>query len=268
MGQADIFQGGPDAGGLQQYTILEERFSCKVPSDWANEEASTLPSNLSAAAIAFFSSSGSPLNVMNEAGGLGLPPPWTKEAATFGFPQKTILIIGAGAATGKFGVQLAKILGFGTIIAVAGPRNATELQKIGATHIIDRHAPNVVQKIRAIAEGNILYAYDTSNFDHSLALDVVSKDNGHVACLAATPPHGIPDSEKPHAKFVMGVSHLQPDLMSEFWERLPSYMRSRGIVPSAYKIIEGLDADAINAACDTILTGEEQIKVQVLHTAM
>lgn len=264
MGQADIFHGGPDAGGLQQYTILQERFSCKVPPGWADEEACTLPSNLSAAAIAFFSSSGSPLNIMNDAGGLGLPLPWSKEASSFGFPQKSILIIGAGAATGRFGIQLARILGFGTIIAVAGLRNETELRRMGVTHVLDRHAPDLTQQIQAIVKGGLLYAFDTSNYDHSVALEVLS-GAGNVACLVATPPYGIPDEEKPRAKFIMGASHLHPELMGEFWERLPSYMSSSDIEPVGYRIVKGLDANAINAAFDTISSGEEQIKYQVMH---
>jgi NADPH:quinone reductase-like Zn-dependent oxidoreductase len=148
FGQAG-FLPGYIQNGFQEYAVLDTDFIAKVPDGFTVDDVASLPTNVLATVIAFFSPSF-----------LGLPAPWTAVAAPAG---GAILVLGGGSNCGKFGVQLAVLAGFGRIVVVGGDER--ELKSYGATHVIDRHGTpsETVSRIREIVGDDLLYAYDTVN---------------------------------------------------------------------------------------------------------
>jgi len=66
---------------------------------------------------------------------------------------KTILVYGATSGVGMATVQLAKALGSEVITTVSGKEKHNFAKKLGAHHIIDRTAQNIVEETGRITEG-------------------------------------------------------------------------------------------------------------------
>jgi NADPH2:quinone reductase len=222
----------------------------------SDDQAATIPVNSLAPFVALFHETG-----------LGLPPPGTNNARTFGFKEKALLIIGGGSNCGKFGVQFAKMVGFGTIIALASLSSETMLKSYGATHIVDRHQGHgeIKNKVMEITGGdNVLYVYDAFNNDHTLAVTLLSDtEKGVVAALL---PTKMIDKERIGVKNmgydvrkVFAASHALPEFCAKlFWENLPSWIETGGIKPLDLKVVEGgLNAEAVNKVLDDYRDGKD-----------
>ncbi|KAK3691646.1 hypothetical protein LTR37_018525 [Vermiconidia calcicola] len=106
--------------GLQEYAVADSVHCAKIPANLSDDEAASLPTNLSSVFIALYIT-------------LGLPAPWTKDISN---PEK-LLVVGGGSNCGRLTVQLAKLAGIPKIVVVGGDEH--ELKALGATHVIDRH---------------------------------------------------------------------------------------------------------------------------------
>lgn len=245
-----------DTAGLQQYALLSTNLCARIPPDLSDDQAATIPVNSLAPFVALFHETG-----------LGLPPPGTNDARMFGYKEKTLLIIGAGSNCGKFGVQFAKMVGFGTIIALASLSSETMLKSYGATHIVDRHQGHegIKEKVMEITGGdNVLYVYDAFNSDHTLAVTLLSgTEKGVVAVLL---PTKMIDKERVGVKKmgydvrkVFAASHALPEFCAKlFWENMPRWIESSGIKPLDFKVVEGgLNADAVNKVLDDYRDGKD-----------
>ena len=176
---------------------------------------------------------------------------------SFDFSKQDILIIGAGGNDGKYGVQSCALAGFGTIIATANKsKNGAELRSHGATHVIDRHAPDAEQQIRAVVDDNLMYAFDAVNLDQTLRVGVLS--NTKKGTLATIVPGKIERPDKIGEqqagyddKFVHGQSPNQPALGAKLWNWLPIWMKERQIKATKWQVVEGLDVSQINEALDS-----------------
>lgn len=247
---------GIDHGGLQEYCLLDVEYSCKVPSNINDDQAATIPTNMIAPYIAFFT----PV--------LGLVIPETDAAKAFDFKPLSLLVVGGGSNCGKFGVQLAKWAGIGQIIVVAGKDNEAQLKQLGATHVIDRHGADVLGEIRKLTGDDLIYAYDAVNRDNTLAVAALSNTKkGTLATLV----HGQPDTAKIgekkagyEVKGVFGLSMAYPEAAGLFWRKfMPEWLESGAVSPLDYKVIEGLNADKVNAVYDNYRDGMPQSKVHV-----
>lgn len=146
----------------------------------------------------------------------------------------------------------------GQIIVVAGRRNFAALKDIGATHVIDREAPDVLEQIRGITGDDLIYAVDTVNVGGKQGLAVAALSNKKKGTLITLlPVGGELDASRTGAKsagysrrVVFGVSPIHPEVTIGFWEELPGWLRAKKIRPSSFEIINGLDADAVNTALD------------------
>jgi NADPH:quinone reductase-like Zn-dependent oxidoreductase len=88
---------------------------------------------------------------------------------------KSILIWGGAGATGILAIQIAK-QAFGlNVITVASPKNFEFLKSLGADHVFNYKDADVVDQIKAAANGDIRYALDT-----------VASDDSFKATYAAT----------------------------------------------------------------------------------
>lgn len=250
---------GPDHGGLQEYALIDAKYSSKVPENLKDDEVNTLPTNLMAGYVAFFTSAG-----------LGLPLPGTDAAKDFNYKSQSILIIGGGSNCGKFGVQLAKWADFGTIVVVAGTKNETQLKQFGATHVVDRHSNDVLGDIKAVVGDDLVYAYDAVNIQEGQALGVAALSNstkGTLVTLLRPPVDHSKLGEKRagfEVKQIIGLAWRHPEMGEIFWNRLVGKLLDTGaIVPLDYQVVEGLDVDKVNAVYDQYAAGRAQSKIHV-----
>ncbi|KAF5685451.1 hypothetical protein FDENT_6265 [Fusarium denticulatum] len=156
-----------DFNAAQQYALVDARFVGRVAdSGLTDDEASTIPVIVLAAFISLFAPSGH-----------GIPAPFAFEAGSFDYSSISLLVIGGGSNTGRAVVELAKLAGIGQIIVIAGKQNEENLKAVGATHVIDRRAPDVLGQIRAITGDELIYAVDTVNAGLEQEIGVAALSN-------------------------------------------------------------------------------------------
>jgi NADPH:quinone reductase-like Zn-dependent oxidoreductase len=242
-----------DFNAAQQYALVDARYVGRVAgTGLSDDEASTIPVIVLAAFIALFASSGH-----------GLPPPFSPEAKNFDYASAALLVIGGGSNTGRATVELAKLVGIGRIIVVAGNRNEATLKSVGATHFIDRKAPDALEQIRAIAGDELVYAVDTVNAGLDQELGVAALSNTKKGTLITLRrPEGEFDSAQIGPKsagydrrLVFGVSPIHPEVTVGFWKEVPQWFKEGKLRPSSFEVIKGLDADAVNKALDAYRDG-------------
>ncbi|KAH7138635.1 putative alcohol dehydrogenase [Dendryphion nanum] len=239
--------------GLQQYVVVEEHASSKVPDGFSDHDATTIPTNVIPAVVGFF----------DEINGLGIPAPWTEKAKTFDYAGTQLLIIGGGSNCGRFAVQIAKLAGIGKIVVVGGRED--QLKKFGATHIIDRHGGNdvVLERIRKIVGDDLVYAYDAVNHPSDQYLGINALSNSKKGALARLVfSIGEPDTSKIlpknagyELKNTFGSSHAKAELTTPFWKQLEGYLQKGEIVPLQYTAVNGLDLDKANEVLDAYRDG-------------
>ncbi|KAJ5216920.1 GroES-like protein [Penicillium chermesinum] len=227
------FNFGPpnwDTAGLQEYAILETRFSAKVPAGFTDAEAATLPCNLVAAVVGLFDPSC-----------LGLPAPWDARVSDFDYKGTSLLIIGGGANTGKFAIQAAAAVGVGNIIVVAGRRSAEEAKALGATHVIDRmkSSTEIAAEVREVVGEDLIYAFDMINPADSQHIGVEALSNTRPGKLARYEVLNVP-----------GVSPLRLGTTVPLWEYVTGWAEDGKIKPTPFQVINGLDVDAVNKTLD------------------
>lgn len=124
IGTGDINQ-----GAFQEYTILEEHATVKLPSTVSFAEGSTLPMSIATSGVAFFTPER--LNF-----------PRTSSTS----PSTIFLVWGASASVGTAAVQFGRLLGY-TVFATASPRHHAYLKKLGATQLFDYNDSAVVENV-------------------------------------------------------------------------------------------------------------------------
>ena len=262
FGQSNILSGGPDQAGLQQFCILDANFAAPVPLHISFDEAATFPVNAIASFIALFDSSG-----------LDLAPKFLGHRVDYA--NEAILIIGGSSNSGKFALQLSRLVGFGNIITTAKIRSdrGQSLRDFGATYIIDREAADVEDQIRALVGDDLLYAFDTVNgaysggISHQLALSLLSTTKkGSLATLvrgeadpaiAATKTAGFKKNQ------ILGVSDLHQELAAKFWMELLGWIEKGELKPLDFEVIDGLDAMRVDNLLDDYRDGRAVKKTHV-----
>ncbi|KAF7949153.1 hypothetical protein EAE96_008322 [Botrytis aclada] len=242
---------GLDSQGSQQYALLEVGAFAKVPSNITDDQATTLPVNLFASALSFWSDKA-----------FGFPAPWAEDK-TFDASSQAVVILGGGTSCGKFAVQVAKITGIGKIVVVASKSNTDELKSYGATHVIDRHGTDLEYKarIQEAVGGEIVHVYDPINPEHSFAISLLSeKKRGKVVTLLRVQP----SSGNYDIAQTRGLPQLHPEFAPEFFKLLPGWLSSGEIKTLGFKVLEGgLDADAFNKVLDDHRDGKNPGKWHV-----
>jgi len=236
---ADLF-----SGGLQEYVLIDARYTALVPEGVSDEDAAVFPINAFTSAVSLFSSAG-----------LGFPFPGTEESKTYDYKSQKLVIIGGGTNTGKFAIQFARIARVGTIITTASLAGEAELKAYGATHVIDRKASDIEQQVRSIVDDELLYVFDTFHSgDHSLAVSLLSnsRKGTFIHLLEGKPSDAVAAQKKAgwEEKQTMGASPAHPEFADLFWKQFPKWLQSGAIKPLKYNVIEGLDAEKVNKALD------------------
>jgi NADPH2:quinone reductase len=191
---------------------------------------------------------------------LGLPAQWQDNVAR----PEHLLIVGGGSNCGKFAVQLAKLAGILNIVVVGG--DEALLRKLGATHIIDRHSPEdtIIDKIREVTGNDFSYALDAVNFPEGLDLALRALSDRRPGKMARLLPIGSVEDTRGHELLdVVGLFLYRNPLCVEMWERLAGYVEAGAIRPTSFSTLEGLEADAVNAALDGYRDGTSRNKPQI-----
>ena len=171
----------PDHGAFQQYTVVQECASTKLPDSMSFEEGSILPMSIATAGTGIFLS-------------LDIPRPPAKQQGGF-------LVWGASSSVGSAVVQIAKSLGY-TVYAVCSPRHSAYAQKLGAHETFDYNDASVVNKItQSLKASNqhVVTAYDAISEHGSapMCAEILSSSGGGKLCTTipypedATKPAGV-----------------------------------------------------------------------------
>lgn len=234
-------------GGLQEYSIVDSQYSALLPQNINDVDAVAVPTGTVTSALSLFS----PM-------GFGIPFPGTPEAEGFDYKSQKIVIVGGGTNTGKFGIQLARIAGIGTIIAVAGRTGQVELKELGATHVISRHASDIESQVREIVGDELLYVYDTYNSTEGLvhSVNLLSRSRrGKLVRLVRGPPvasaNGI-EGAGFEEKQIIGFSSGIPAFGAMLWKQLQEWIEEERLKFPKYSVVDGLDVDKVNAALDDL----------------
>ena len=250
-GQGRMLDSTADSTGLQEYAILRPDFSAHVPLGFTDDQFVTLPVNATTSFSALF-----------HRNWFGFAPPFPSLEHDFkpNYDEESVVIIGAGSNVGKLAVQFARIRAIGTIIAVASVSGTQELKAMGATHVIDRHSPNIVEEVQAITGGieSVTHVYDCVNWTYELATTMVSKTRpGFIATLhpaeQAAEELSRLGKDKCVAKAVSGSkNNFEGSPVGDlFWETLGAWVKEGKIRIQKYTTIQGLDERRINDALDS-----------------
>ncbi|MCJ1284004.1 hypothetical protein MMC26_003335 [Xylographa opegraphella] len=264
FGQSNYLKNTNEQAGLQQYCVLDAYTTNKVPAGFSDDDGASLCCNIIAPFWSIFG-----------AHGLDLPfpfPPGPHDARQpRDYSADTILIIGAGGNCGRNAVQLCKLAGFGTIVATAAAAKADEIKSYGATHVVDRHAPDAEQQIRALVGDDLLYAFDAVNLDHSLGVRCLSDSKrGTLACILPGQVDAELFAHKTAGydeKFTQGQIHNQPALAAVFATCLPMWLEQRKIRAVPWGVLDGLDPAKVNAVLDGYRDGKPPPKQVHVHVS-
>ncbi|KZV73102.1 GroES-like protein [Peniophora sp. CONT] len=156
-----------DNGAFAEYTRFVAAACFVLPRDMTYEEGASFPIPHYTAAYALYFR-------------LGLPKPFTPEAAEFKKKGDKILVWGGSTAVGHHAIQLAALSGL-EVYATASPSAHNEVKALGASHVFDYRDPKVVTKILAAAgEKGVIYALDAVSEKGSTdaTIDAISHARG------------------------------------------------------------------------------------------
>ncbi|OQV11150.1 Alcohol dehydrogenase GroES-like domain-containing protein [Cladophialophora immunda] len=265
IGDKVMGQGDPvvsDTKGSQEYAVLDADFIAPLPDLVSPDQADTVILNPLTAYVAVLS----PL-------GLDIPSPLAGSTTGFDYKNTSIVIIGGSSACGRFAIQLAKWVGIGTIVTVAGKHGEGDLKSLGATHVIDRSLPDedIQRKVREIVGDDLLYVLDCNNrADHTQGIRMLSNSKkGTMVPLAVSRPNTIDEAKVGpkqqgynFRKFVCRPV-LFREIATQFYKALPRLIDDGVLKPTSFAVIEGLDVDKINAQLDKWRDGQWPPRVNI-----
>lgn len=251
-----------DQGGSQEFAIFRAEYSAKVPRELGDDEAATLALNPLTAFMGLFRKEG-----------LGIPPPepFAGRDEGFEYGKVKLLVVGGGSAVGKYVVQWGRYAGIGTIVVTASRKNEELLRRLGATHVVDRNGGDEVveREVRDVVGDELTLVFDAVNVgqDQEIGARFLSTyKKGTLVVVAG----GAFDASRVKGKnagferkMMMAEPSLAPKLVREYWERLPRIIEEGHLSPTPYSMIQGLDAEKVNAVIADYNTGRPVVKPHI-----
>ncbi|ETS74193.1 hypothetical protein PFICI_14059 [Pestalotiopsis fici W106-1] len=251
-----------DSTGTQEYCVVPAWQSALLPKEISADEAATFPLNAMTMVFALFHETG-----------LNLHSPFGLRRQDCDYSAESILIIGGGAATGQFGVQLARLAKFRNIIVVASKARESQLKDLGATTVIDRalDESEIENQIRKVAGDDLVFAIDcVGRGPGGQTLGVKALSNHKKGTLAALVHRGDVDDSRIGTKTagyvrnsVLCHTAKYPDITKEFWAVLPSLIESGTLKPTSFQVVNGLSAKEVDTFLDNYSTGVAQLKPHI-----
>ncbi|KAK4891860.1 hypothetical protein LTR27_009559 [Elasticomyces elasticus] len=240
----------PDQAGMQQYAILQADSIGRTPSNFSDDEVATLPINVATIMIALFTKYG-----------FMFPAPW--EDTPFDFASQTIVVLGAVTNAAKIFTRIAtKQLGIMKIITVASLSNKAALLEVGATAVIDRHAPedSIIKQVHAAAGGvdNVAMIIDCASWEHHLAASILTPNKPSRLVTLHRVNEATVHETRPLCRATL-VQNSNANLghhAKPFWDVLLHWLESGLVRPTFFRTLDGLEnVDEINRRLDEYAAG-------------
>ncbi|KAI1803052.1 GroES-like protein [Daldinia bambusicola] len=237
--------------GFQDYVVLDQRFTAKIPDSLSYSQVAVFPLCLTTCSISLFGKSY-----------LGLPFPTLNPVPT----GKSILVWGGSSACGSNGIQLGKAAGF-EVITTCSASNFDLVKSIGADKVFDRHSPSVIDDVAAeLDKGTCAGIYMAAgSVSEACQVAYKSKQKPPIASTNPVLPGDVPEGVT--AKFTIGTGNGDP-----FAETLPitfgGYFRD-ALQKGVYKIapepevVSKKGLDGIQDALDIFKKGVSSKKLIV-----
>jgi NADPH:quinone reductase-like Zn-dependent oxidoreductase len=248
-GTAD-FGNRPPEGAFQEYVVLREHLTAKIPDSISYERAAVLPLGFSTAAYGLFHSTTLALD---------LP---TIPAQPKG---KALLIPSGASSVGSNAIQLAVAAGY-EVYSTASPKNFNLVRRLGATEVYDYHDECHAEAIIAALNGKKVVGALAINPGAVALADKVLNHTDSVKFIAdAGPPPSDGYPEGIQCKFFIPDDLDQPhSTVSRIWcNFLPQALEEGLFVPEPQPLVIGHGLDAIQGGYERVLKGMSAQKVVV-----
>lgn len=173
-------------------------------------------------------------------------------------PGENLVVIGGAGGTGQAAMQIGKALGARVIATAGGPEKAEFCRALGADHVIDYKAEDIVLGVKAATDGRGADAiYDPVGGDLFASLaDCVAPEGRILAIGYASGKWGQVDSSKlVYGNFsVVGVipTHYDKAFKEETQDRLLDWWRAGKLRP---RIDEVVPFEALPDALERVVAG-------------
>ncbi|KAF8608435.1 GroES-like protein [Ceratobasidium sp. AG-I] len=240
-----------DEAVFQQYTLVDTEIVSKIPNNISDDEAATIPVGSMTSLVGLFQQS-------------GIAFPENGPTAT----GKSVLILGGSSSVGQYGIQLARIAGFSTIITTASTQHTDYLKSLGATHVFDRNVD--VKTIQEAASSPITLALDTigASSTQLLAYHTLSTPSpppgAHFALVAEVDPAVKEKNVDGKVSYnqIYGSPHVFKDLAISLYRTVGKWIEQGKYVPNRVHLVSGGLA-AVPEALDVSRKGVSGVKVVV-----
>lgn len=248
-GTADFGNRQPE-GPFQEYVVLREHLTARIPDGVAYEQAAVVPLGFSTAAYGLFHKST-----------LGLDVPSLKADSK----AKALLITSGASSVGANAIQLAVAAGY-DVYTTASPKNFELVKRLGAKDVFDYHEEDVAEKIIASLEGQKLVgALAINSGGVALAGKVLNHTDSvkFIADAGPPPPEGYPNGIQ--SKFFIPDDLGDADsVVARIWrDFLPQALVEGSFVPEPEPLVVGKGLEAIQGAYDRVLKPVSAQKIVV-----
>jgi NADPH:quinone reductase-like Zn-dependent oxidoreductase len=99
-------------------------------------------------------------------------------------PADSILIWGGSSSVGAYAVQFARIVGFKNIVSTSSPHNFDYVKSLGATHVFDYKAEDVVEHIKQVTGNKLSLSFDATGGQATAVKAMGPKGGSMVTAVA------------------------------------------------------------------------------------
>lgn len=179
-------------GTFAEYAVIPASHAFRMPDSLSFEDAATVGVGAYTALLGLSTQPKLPLPSQR-----ARAPPAEKEA---------LLVWGASGSVGSMAVQLARIGGY-EVIGVASPGNFDLVKRLGATHVVDRAAPDAVEQIKKLSGGRLRLMYDAVASEETVAAAARLLDGvaGAQLSVVLPPKNPLPANITVHNIYAMGT---------------------------------------------------------------
>jgi D-arabinose 1-dehydrogenase-like Zn-dependent alcohol dehydrogenase len=247
------FNGSPDHGAFQKYTLAPFELVAPLPDALSFEQGAVFPVGV-LAGLSAWTTVGIPLDTR-----------YTLQ------DKQGVLIWGGASSVGTFAIQSARTLGF-TIYTTASRKHHAYLKSLGADAVFDYHDSEVVAQIVAAVnkDGVELHtAHCAVPGGLQPTLDVLKQTKGDKPAKVAHSPVLPPDHptlDNTEIRFNMppaDEAERSKHMIRCFHGWLRDGFKSGSVIPSPGIQVEGGGLEGLNAALDKLKAGVSGVKIVV-----